>query len=331
MKQAAVTALVLALFATGCSDDAPTPPSGTKDGKLIVAAMAAALPSAALAIAPGDATCIAKRFVDAVGTQQLLDNQVVSSTLTYTAGTAEKSALAAEFAEARGYCLEEKVAASIAPAISTPDGLITTPGQATCVGRRFAHAVGLDRLIAGQVVDSTLAYVPNGALQDATNARAYGDAVVACVGQDAALDELHGVVEAGYASTSQVTGSNAACFLTAYVNHTGVQGLFANRFVSDKGEYAYEGRVYEEADASALAGFILGCVDTLKADAQTAAANDPDLDAAALEACAKKAITPDFLREKLLVNQLLGNLAKAEAASRSSAAAFQNCVDVQKK
>lgn len=334
MQKAAIPALVVlavVLLTSGCSDDGDTSPSGTSDGKKIVASMKAALPSAALAVGTEDATCIAKRFVDAVGTQKLVEAQVVSPAFQYTAGTAEKSELAPEFTAARGHCLEEKAALSIAPAITTADGLITKPKDAACVARDFAHAVGLDRLIAGQVVDTAFTYVPNGALQDAGNARAYGDAVLRCLGQEPALATLKGVVEAGYASKSiALAAPYAACFLPKFADSTGVSGLFANRFVSDKGEYAYEGRVYDKADATALAGFILGCVDTLKLDAESAAAKDEDLDAAKLEACAKKAITPEFLRDKFLANQLLGKVSRAESASRTSAAAFQRCVDAQK-
>ncbi|RYY48820.1 MAG: hypothetical protein EOO24_67285 [Comamonadaceae bacterium] len=181
------------------------------------------------------------------------------------------------------------------------------------------------------MIDTKLAYVTNGALQDATNARAYGDAVAGCLGQDSALDKLRSVVQEGYASKSNAIASPyAACFLPAFVDKTGVSGLFANRFVSDQGEYAYEGRVYDKADATALAGFILGCVDTLKADSEQAAASDKRIDAAALEKCAKAAISTDYLRDKFLVNQLLGRTKQAEAAARTSAASFQRCVDAQK-
>ena len=332
MKKAVLLGLVAVLLVlAGCSDDKATTPASTADGKKVVAAMSASLVNPEQGIETGDATCIATRFVNALGVKKLVDAQVVSPQFGYTSGTAEASALAGDLSAARKYCLEEKVATSLAASITTPDGLVTKPKDATCVGKNFAHHVGLDRLIAGQAVDTKLGYVANGALQDFTNARSYGDAVVSCLGQDPASSKLKGVVESGYAAASTaIAAPYASCFLPEFVDQVGVPGLFTNRFVNDKGEYAYEGRVYDNSAATALAGLMLGCIDTLKADAQSAAAADKTLDAAALEACAKRTITPAFLRDKFLVNQLLGRVKQAQAASKTSQQAFQRCVSAQK-
>lgn len=332
MKKAVLLGLVAVLLVlTGCSDDKPAAPSGTADGKLVVAAMAATLANPEQGVESSDATCIAGRFVDALGVTKLVEAHVVTPTFEYTSGTAESSPLAADLSAARKFCLEEKVASSMAASITTPDGLIAKPKDADCVAEGFAHTVGLDRMIAGQVVDTKLGYVANGALQDFTNARSYGEALVGCLGADSATSKLKGVVESGYASNSTALAAPyATCFLPEFVNQVGVPGLFTNRFVNDKGEYAYEGRVYDNAAATALAGLMLGCIDTLKADAQSAAAADKSIDAAALEACAKRTITPAFLRDKFLVNQLLGRLVAAQAASKTSQQAFQRCVAAQK-
>lgn len=332
MKKAVLPGLVaVLLLLTGCSEDEPSSPSATKDGKSVVAAMSTALLAPEQGVESADATCIAKRFVDALGVQKLIDASVVTPELGYTSGTAEASSLGADLSAARSFCLEDKVAVTLAAAITSPDGLISRPTDATCVAQRFVHTVGLDRMIAGQVVDTLLGYVANGALQDFTNARSYGEALAGCLGAGAAATKLKGVVEAGYAANSQaIAAPYAQCFLPSFVDQVGVPGLFTNRFVNDKGEYAYEGRVYDDSAAKTLAGLMVGCIDTVKVDAQSAAAADPKIDAAALEACAKRSITPEFLRDEFLVNQLLGRLRQAKAAAATSEAAFQRCVAAQK-
>lgn len=331
MKKAVLLGIVAVLLAGGCSKSTTPLPSATEDGKKIVAAVAATLTNPKQGIEAGDATCIGKYFVDGVGVRKLVEDQIVTGDFSYTAGTAEASVVAGDLSTARKFCLEEKIARSLAASITTPDGLVTKPKDAICVGKNFAHHVGLDRLIAGQAVDTKLGYVGNGALQDFTNARSYGEAIVSCLGEEPATNKLKSVVEAGYTSASTaIAAPYANCFLPEFVSQIGVPGLFSNRFVNDKGEYAYEGRVYDNSAATALAGLMLGCIDTLKADAEAAAAADKTLDAAALEACAKRTITPAFLRDKFLVNQLLGRFKQARAASRTSAQTFQRCVTAQK-
>lgn len=336
MKKAAsglVGFAALVVVVAGCSggSDAKPAASDTENGKKVVAALTPGLARPAQGISTEDGRCAAKRFVDAVGVERLVEAKVVSSDFRYSQGAAEKSALAPELTAAQNFCVEERVAAGMAPLITSSGGLIGTAEQAGCVARGFAHGVGLNRLIAGQAVDTKLAYVPNGALQNPANARAYGDALASCLGEDPSRTALKDVVEKGYTSAgAAVAGPYAACFLPVFVNQVGVGALFANRFVTDTGEYAYEGRVYDTPTATALAGAILGCVDTVKADASAAAQGSPGIDAAALEACAKRTITTEFLRDKFLVNQLLGKVEEASRASQTSERAFQGCLGAQK-
>jgi len=334
MKKAGLPGLVglvaLLLIVAGCSEDAPTAASATTEGKKIVASMSAVLANPAQAVSQEDATCIAARLVDEVGVSKLRDEDVVDADYAYSDGAVENSAVGTEFTAARSFCLEEKVAVSMATSIASDSGLLDSE-HATCVAQDFSHQVGLDQLITDQVVDANLDYVENSALHDAGNARTFSTSVTDCLGPEPALAKLRSVVEDGYASKSgAVAGTYAECFLPTFVEQTGVEGLFVNQFVSDKGEYVYQGKVYDTETATALAAAILGCVDTLKADSAAAAAADKSLDADQLEACAKRAITPEFLRDEFLVKQLLGKVKEARAAATATSQKFERCVAAQK-
>ncbi|MET3962051.1 hypothetical protein ABIE44_001985 [Marmoricola sp. OAE513] len=322
MKNAVLAGLgVLLLVTAACGGDPA--PSETEDGKRIVASVSAALIAPDQGVGSRDARCIARRFVDDFGVKKLVSSGVVGKDFAYDSSkltSGDSAAIADGLAAARGRCLEVRVAASMAKVIGTEGGLVSDK-KAGCVARDFTRAVGLEKLIAGQVVDTKLGYVSNGALQDPANATAYAKALSSCLGEKKVSAAAQKAVEAAFeAGNGGPTTTNVSCLVGDFMDRVGVGGLFANQLVTDTGVFNTAGARYDEKSATALADAMLGCVDALKSEADAAVASDPELDATKLEACLKKNITPVYLRDYFLVNQLLGKDQKAQHA----AAVIQN-------
>jgi hypothetical protein len=330
MKKAVLASLgVLLLVVSACGGTSA--PSSTADGKKIVRSLTTALTDTAQGIGAKDAACIATRYVDDLDVQPLVDAHVVTKSFVYVDGAVQKLVGKTEkgYDKARAGCLEDKVAASMVDVISLEGGLLDKKAAA-CVAQHFTRSVGFDKLVGGQAVTTQLAYVSNGALQDPDNASAYADALTRCVGKKKTTSTLSRAVEKAFASGAggPATG-NVSCLVGDFVKKVGVQGLFTNRLVSDTGVFNPAGAKYDVPSATALATAILGCVDALGSQARTAASTDKTLDASKLEACLKKAISTDYLRDDFLVNQLLGKDAQAQAAASVIQSRSQVCEQQQ--
>jgi hypothetical protein len=330
MKKAALAtlgALLLVVSACGGTDS----PSSTRDGKQVVRALTRALTDTSQGVAAKDAACIATKLVDDLDVKPLVSAKIVTKSFAFVDGSLDQASgkARAGYDKARAACLQAKIAASMVGVISAEGGLLTRK-SAACVAKDFTGSAGLDKLIAGRAVTTQLAYVSDGALQTPENAAAYAEALGTCVGEKKVTSTLSKAVETAFETGGDVPATgNVSCLVDAFVKKVGVKGLLTNRLVSDTGVFNNAGARYDTASATALADSILGCVDALKSQAQTAASADKSLDVAALEACLKKAISTDYLREEFLVNQLLGEDAKAQAASAVIQARSQGCVAQQ--
>lgn len=319
--------LALALLLAGCGGE--TAPSATEDGKKVVSAVSGAVVAPAQGVTQGDATCIATRLVDDTGVDALVEAGVVSKTFTFTDGslgpTQKDDEVSAVFTKARAHCLEAKVARSMAGAITTEDGLLDTD-DARCTARAFTRDVGIERLVSGQVVDTSFGYVSNGALTDPANAASYASALASCLGEETVTRELSAAVEQMYATGAggPVFG-DPGCFVDGFVERVGFESLLITRLVGDTGVFSGAATSYDADTATALADALLACNDVLATEAASAAADDPGVDAAKLEACLKREVGTAYLRDKFLVKQFLGDTRGADQADRVIQAKLAGC------
>jgi hypothetical protein len=319
MKKAGLTASgILLLVVAGCGVD-PTP-AQTPEGIKIVSSMATALTDPGQGIEKADAICFATGYVNDQGTAKLVADKVVTAGDRYIAGavaptTAKPNAFKA-FSRARARCLEAKIAKSMAGVIVGKGGLVPK-ADAGCVARNFTSAVGLDRLVAGQVSTTTYGYVSNGAIQDPANAAAYANALNTCIGKKAVALKMQATMKAAFAAgPTGIPVGDPGCLARGFFAKVGARGMLANQLIGDTGAFAPLGQPrYDAASVKTLAGSILTCFDALKSEATADAKADPTLNATVLEACLKQAVSADYLRDAYLVNLLLNNkLAQAAAA-----------------
>ncbi len=195
--------------------------------------------------------------------------------------------------------LNATIISSMSEAITSPDGILDAEAAA-CVANRFVDEVGAEELLETQVVSADGSYNENGANVEADTSRAYADAVLACVDEDAAATKIRQNLIKGSASSS-LSPKDATCFITKLVATAGIPNLMSSQVVTDTGEINQNAADPDLATAEKSTAALLECIDYYALYTKERAAENKDLDAAKFLACLRRTV-PESLWSKFLTS-----------------------------
>ncbi len=189
----------------------------------------------------------------------------------------------------RGSEQDTRIVANIAEAIGAGDGILTRV-QADCVAKKFVAELGVDGLRSAKVVTEDGSYNENGANVDEATSGVYAKALLSCIAEDDALDKIEKKLVAGSAG-SQIPAKDTQCYISKLVDTVGLERLMSSRIVTDSGEFNQNASSPDPETAAKSTEALLACVDYYKAEAETRASQNKDLNATKYAACLRKRVS----------------------------------------
>lgn len=185
MKKALPAALgvLVLLLATACGGTDLTKSEQKISQKI---ATAISKPKDAL-LSKKQATCVAEKFVDAVGEKKLKSAKVVGADGSYnTNGANVDKKTSAAFSKALLDCVDEDKALksydkTVTKAFKASTSGVLSDDDVTCFASKFVKSAGVKRLLSAQVITDAGEFNTSGAQLDTKTSGNYADAFLGCV------------------------------------------------------------------------------------------------------------------------------------------------------